>query len=298
MLHRRVFLQFLGASTLAVTGVRAQEAPSPPAPILHGAGHGKTAAAATDSGLGAVQKAYSFLTEPEVAFIEAATARLIPADELGGGALEAEVPFFIDQQLSGGFGIGARTYRQGPWSSETGLQGYQLPLSYRELYRIGIAATDQYCQSTHGKRFAQLPPEQQDEVLKGLEDVASDVKLKDVPGATFFRILLQNTKEGFFADPIHGGNQNMIGWKMVGFPGIGGDYRDLVEKRNEPADLEPVGIREMQQGSVDTDKHGHPVHKHADRGAIRSAIKLTLGPGKEGHGSIAWDGTLPPAEVV
>ncbi len=33
-------------------------------------------------------------------------------------------------------------------------------------------------------------------------------------------MLLQNTKEGYFSDPIYGGNKDMGAWKMIGFPGL------------------------------------------------------------------------------
>jgi gluconate 2-dehydrogenase gamma chain len=152
MIHRRIFLKILGATTAALSGTRAEQtfaATAGPAAVDHI--HMVPSAVAT---LGSVQKAYSFFTAPEIRFIEAAAALLIPADELGGGAREAEVPIFIDWQLAGSFGANAWTYRQGPWTSETGTQGYQLPLSYRDLYRVGIAATDQYCQKviTHPYR--------------------------------------------------------------------------------------------------------------------------------------------------
>ena len=46
------------------------------------------------------QNAYGYLTQPEVRFLDAAVARLIPADELGPGAKEAGVTCFIDGQLT------------------------------------------------------------------------------------------------------------------------------------------------------------------------------------------------------
>jgi gluconate 2-dehydrogenase gamma chain len=55
-------------------------------------------------------------------------------------------------------------------------------------------------------------------------------------------LLLQNTQEGFFADPIYGGNRDMAGWKLVGFPGARYDYRDWVERHNEVYPLPPVSI--------------------------------------------------------
>jgi len=51
---------------------------------------------------------YYFFTPGEAAFVEAASERMIPADELGPGAIEAGVPIFIDRQLAGDFGKAAR----------------------------------------------------------------------------------------------------------------------------------------------------------------------------------------------
>ena len=53
--------------------------------------------------------------------------------------------------------------------------------------------------------------------LKALEQ--GKAELGDFDGKPFFEALLQITMEGFFADPIYGGNRNKVSWKMVGFPG-------------------------------------------------------------------------------
>jgi hypothetical protein len=93
MLHRRIFLKILGATTAALSGTRAEQtfaANAEPAAADHI--HMAPSAAVT---MGSVQKAYRFFTAPEIRFIEAATALLIPADELGGGAREAEVSIFM-----------------------------------------------------------------------------------------------------------------------------------------------------------------------------------------------------------
>ena len=58
----------------------------------------------------------------------------------------------------------------------------------------------------------------------------------------FFKQLLDNTMEGFFADPIYGGNRDMVSWKMIGFPGARYDYRPYLSKHNQKLDLEPVSI--------------------------------------------------------
>ena len=52
--------------------------------------------------------AFGYLTQPEVRFLDAAVARLIPADDLGPGAKEADVTCFIDRQLLSGWGTHGR----------------------------------------------------------------------------------------------------------------------------------------------------------------------------------------------
>ena len=68
------------------------------------------------------------------------------------------------------------------------------------------------------------------------------MKLEGADGKVFFETLLQNTKEGFFADPVYGGNRDMAGWKMIGFPGARYDYRDWIDRHNQRYPLPPVGI--------------------------------------------------------
>src|SRR5437867_2872657 len=109
---------------------------------------------------------YMFLSPAEVAFVDAAVARLIPADNLGPGAKEAGVTYFIDQQLFGGFGTMAKMYRQGPHPEGTPQQGYQSPLTPQEVYRVAIHELNAFCKKTHGKEFESLSVQQQDELLK------------------------------------------------------------------------------------------------------------------------------------
>ena len=35
----------------------------------------------------------------------------------------------------------------------------------------------------------------------------------------FFPLLVLHTRQGFFADPIYGGNRDRVGWDVIGFPG-------------------------------------------------------------------------------
>lgn len=179
-----------------------------------------------------------FFTAQEARAIEAIVDRLIPRDELGPGGKEAGCAAFIDRQLAGTYGSSERLYNQGPFLPGLPTQGYQGAANPAQRYRAGLAAIDKYARETRGKIFAELAVEQQDKLLAEI-----DAGHPPVPNATgFFDLLLQNTIEGFFADPIYGGNRDMAGWKMIGFPGARYDYRDHVGKHNQPYALPPVSI--------------------------------------------------------
>lgn len=202
---------------------------------------------------------YGYLTQPEIRFLDAAVARLIPADELGPGAKEAGVTYFIDQQLASVWGTHGRNYRMGPWPEGTPEQGFQSRLTPQEIYRVAIRETDIYCGKRYGKIFAFLAAEAQDEVLRGLE--GGSIELDSVSSTLFFSLLLRNTMEGFFADPIYGGNHDKVGWKLIGFPGVpASNYNDLIDEHNVPYRVEPVSILDIEQGRVKLDSQGLPKH--------------------------------------
>jgi gluconate 2-dehydrogenase gamma chain len=186
---------------------------------------------------------YAFFTPQEVAFIEAAVGRLIPNDPVGPGAVEANVPFFLDRQLAGRFGHGDHYYLGGPWPKGTPEQGYQTRFSPSQLYRAAMAAIDKHVGANFGSDgFSKLATEEQDKVLKGLE--SGEIKLDDgVDSKTFFAMLLQNTKEGYFSDPIYGGNKDMGAWKMIGFPGAHYDYKEWVPRHGERVPYPTVSFK-------------------------------------------------------
>jgi gluconate 2-dehydrogenase gamma chain len=186
---------------------------------------------------------FKFFTEPERAFIEAATNRLIPPDPTGPSAGEANVPFFIDRQLAGPFGRGDHYYLGGPWPKGVPEQGYQSRYSPSQLYRAAIGAIDRHASSQHGgTAFAKLAAADQDAILKGLE--AGTIQLDaGVDAKAFFAMLLQNTKEGYLSDPIYGGNKDMAAWKMIGFPGAHYDYSEWVSRHNERVPYPTVGFK-------------------------------------------------------
>ncbi len=246
-ISRRVFIESVGAVSLAslseMRGAKA-DALTSGAPAGHsGDGVLKSESAAPN------KPVYRFFNPEQARFIEAACERLIPADEVGPGALEAGVPNYLDTQLNGAWGAGERLYRSGPWLKGTASQGYQLPFTPAELFHAALQAIQQ----EFGKReqpFSELPPEAQDAYLKSLEEGAQD--LGGVPAHVFFDMLLKMTIEGFFADPVYGGNRNMNAWRMIGFPGAYADYYEAIDRHGVRYDREPMSIGE------DGHRHLHP----------------------------------------
>jgi gluconate 2-dehydrogenase gamma chain len=96
--------------------------------------------------------------------------------------------------------------------------GYQSVLTPQETYRRGLAFVDAFAQSQFEKNFVDLTAEQQDQILTGMdEDTATGF---DGPSAkAFFTQLRNDTIEGMFSDPMHGGNHDLVGWKLIGYPG-------------------------------------------------------------------------------
>lgn len=169
-----------------------------------------------------------FFTSIEAAVVTALVDTLIPQDDTGPGGVEAGVPTYIDRQMAGGFGRGARMYLQGPFASGTPQQGYQLPLTPAELYRVGIADLNAWCAKTYaGKSFVELAASERAEALKLVEQ--NKAEFPQVSARAFFSLLLQTTMEGYFGDPLYGGNRDKMVWKMIGFPGAIGMYVDDIE---------------------------------------------------------------------
>jgi gluconate 2-dehydrogenase gamma chain len=184
------------------------------------------------------------LTATEAAFIAAAVDTLIPADELSPSGSDCGVAVFIDRQLAGAWGNGARLYRTGPFHKGKPEQGYQLPLTPREFMGTGIAAANAWSRKTYGKEFDRLAPADREVALEAME--SGKAEFDDFPAREFFEVLLQITMEGFFADPIYGGNRDKASWKMVGFPGLPALYADKIEAyRNKRYDVAPQSIADF-----------------------------------------------------
>ncbi|SMO81635.1 gluconate 2-dehydrogenase subunit 3 family protein [Paracoccus laeviglucosivorans] len=183
----------------------------------------------------------AYFTPEEWAFVIAATARLIPSGGEGPGAIEARVPVFIDGQLASDYGRADDWYMVGPHDPAADpLLGWQSPLNPAQIYRQAIPAFNAWCEGQHGKAFTALDDAQKDAALAALDndEVGLQPELRD-----FFTILLANTKEGYFADPMYGGNHGMQSWSYIGFPGARASYREWATRYNVRYPLGPVSIK-------------------------------------------------------
>ena len=188
---------------------------------------------------------YAFLNPEEAAFVEAVVDHMIPADQYTPKGTDVGINIYIDRALAGGWGKADRMYMQGPWKVGHPNQGYQLPLSPAELYRAGIQQCNEHCRKAHGKTFDRLDATQKQDMLVGLRDGKINFA-SGLPARTFFGTLYQNVMEGMFADPIHGGNRDKAGWRMIGFPGVVAVHaQNIVKFRDKKFVAEPKSIADL-----------------------------------------------------
>ncbi len=129
------------------------------------------------------------------ATVEAATARVIPTDDLPG-AREANVVGFIDRQLA--------------------LPHFAV---FKDEFQVGVGVLDVLALAHAKARFVALDPTGQDEVLTALAD--GDGSVHGFDAAHFFDVLFTLTLEGMFSDPVHGGNVDHAGWHLLGYAPAG-----------------------------------------------------------------------------
>jgi gluconate 2-dehydrogenase gamma chain len=171
-----------------------------------------------------------FFTQAEALIVAAAASRIFPSDESGPGANEAGVVIYIDRQLAGPRGRDAHRYTQGPFVEEGAPPevGYQGKATLAETYREGLKGL---------AGFDQLTPVEQDQKLKQIEETY------------FFSMLRKNTLEGMFSDPIHGGNIDMVGWQLIGFPGPQMSWAADVDKHfGEEFRPKPMSLTQVLPG--------------------------------------------------
>jgi gluconate 2-dehydrogenase gamma chain len=234
---RRSFLKGAGAAGTAVATALSGALPAP--------AQAQTAPPANDaSPPPPAAEPLLTLTATEAAFLSAAYDTFIPADRLSPSGTDCGLLAFIDRQLAGAWGGGARLYRGGPFIEGKREQGYQLSLTPREFFAAGIKAANDWTRKTYGKDFDRLSPAERDTALNAMD--AGKAELAEINGKQFFEMLLQSAMEGFFADPIYGGNRDKVAWRMVGYPGLPATYAGkALEYRGKKVVIEPQSIADF-----------------------------------------------------
>ena len=177
--------------------------------------------------------------------LQAATERIYPEDDNGPGAIKLGVPYFIDKQLAGKWGINAKDYRQGPFKESEPIADMS-SLTRGEIFISGLRKIDEESQKRFNETFNKIEAEQQDEILTDFAN--GEIKMKGIGSDRFFNLLRSTTLEGAYSDPMYGGNRNMEGWKMKEFPGSVASYTDMIEEK-EFIKMDPISLTNYQQKS-------------------------------------------------
>ena len=205
-----------------------------------------------------------FFTKWEFDTVTEMAETIWPTDDLGPGARVAGVAAYIDGQLAGSWGQGHRLYLNGPFSTpQDSGHGWQIPMTPADVYRAFLPGFDNYARQTFGNAFTRLNAATQ---AKALDDLRTGKAVIAIGGSTafassdFFTLFRQNVLEGMLADPAYGGNQSMVGWKWIGFPGDpmrrGDIYFQYIFNakpypfRNKPLPLAPSSLTAASRGAA------------------------------------------------
>ncbi len=152
------------------------------------------------------------LTADEIQILTAIANRIFPRTDTPG-AVEIGAVRYIEIALAGDYAALAPLYRQ------------------------GLRMIDRFARTKFGRGFCRLSEAEMDGVLHDFETgTVSGFKL----AAEFFETVRYHVLEGVFCEPQYGGNRDMTGWRLVGFPGQQFGYADpCINKR---VDLEPVAV--------------------------------------------------------
>lgn len=165
------------------------------------------------------------LDQPQLRLLDALVARILPGDRDDPGAREAGAVDYILRTLT---------------TTEPAVGG---------LYRDGLDRLDSICQGGYGAGFADLDPQDQDTVLGELCGRAErELQAGGLPRDAllrFFLVVCEHTLQGMFGDPVHGGNRDAVGWRLIGFPGVQWGY--TAEQMRPGYDATTIPVRSVTE---------------------------------------------------
>ena len=175
----------------------------------------------------------TFFNSVEARTVNAIAARNFPGDPTDPGAREAGVVDYIDRSLAG------------------------FLKDLQTFYRRALQELDDYSRERHGAAFSELAEEDQDRTLSALDSSietesreygadsprdqngGEDDEVSDLL-TRFFSIVREHVLQGMFCDPVYGGNRDVVGWRLLGFPGAQWGYSADQMKRRVDAREIPV----------------------------------------------------------
>jgi gluconate 2-dehydrogenase gamma chain len=153
---------------------------------------------------GAARSQYTSFTQGEADCLIALCEQVIPADDTPG-ATDAGVIFYIDGTV---------------------MKYFPDQLT---LYRGGIASLQSWCQAEHGGTFESLASDIQVEIMKKMETPNSfpAEEWSAISPQGFLSMVIRHTMQGFYGLPRHGGNKNMVSYRMLklDYPMVAGQNR-------------------------------------------------------------------------
>ncbi len=184
-----------------------------------------------------------FTNDLQLHTIEEAAERIFPKDDLGPGAKELMVAFFIDNQLASGYGYNSREYTSGPYFEGAPTQGYQTALLRKDVFLQGINALNDTANKMYKNNFPDLSDANKDIILQMCME--GKIATEGFTSTYFFNTLKELVIAGVYSDPIYSGNNNMAGWKMKKYPGAQMSYYAVINKPGFQ-EIAPMSLADME----------------------------------------------------
>src|SRR5699024_4709654 len=150
-----------------------------------------------------------FTNEADFAVLVASCELIFPEDDNGPGAIDLGVPYYIDKQMAGAWGMNGTDYRQGPFRQDENMLSadkiYHARQNRGNVFIDALRTMNEVSIERFDVTFDEASQDQQGEIMTDLENGDIDIATIDSDG--FFADLKQAILEGAYSDPLYGGNK-------------------------------------------------------------------------------------------
>jgi gluconate 2-dehydrogenase gamma chain len=106
-------------------------------------------------------------------------------------------------------------------------------------------AVDTYARSKFEQPFISLSQDQQNSIIEDMANGEAMAGFDQLSSQSFFAILRRHTAEGMFSDPAYGGNREMVGWKLIGYPGAQRAYTEANIRTETDSPRAPQSLAQL-----------------------------------------------------